>query len=136
MTAESTTLAGRAEIEALMVDECTITRGGDTGTMNETTLQYDDPEPGTTVYTGKCRVKHASGQASDRVIQYGEQAVSLWPFQVSIPVSVTGVQVDDIVTITSSTLDPDLVDTELRVRDVVRGTHITARRLGCELNAG
>lgn len=135
MTAETATLSGRAAAEALMVDTCTITRSATRGTFNETTLQYDSPTT-TSLYTGKCRVKPAGGQVSDRVVQFGEQAVSLWPFQVSVPISVENLAVDDLVTITASSLDPDLVGTVLRVRDVTQGTHITARRLGCEVNAG
>lgn len=134
MTAEATTLAGRTAAEELMVDECLITRGTTQGTFNTTTLEYDTVAA-TEVYDGKCRVKPTGGQASDRQAQAGERQIALWPFTVSVPISVTGIQPDDLVTVTASSLDADLVGLQLRVRSVVQGTHITARRLGCEVTA-
>lgn len=134
MTAASVTLAGRAAAEALMVDACTITRVTPGTVFNETTGQYDDTPPPTTVYTGKCRVKPRDN--ADRVVQYGQEAVSLWPYIVSIPMAESGVELDDIVTVTASALDTALVGAGFRVRQVLAGSHLTARRLGCERNAG
>jgi hypothetical protein len=133
MTAEAATLAGRAAAEQLMVDTCTISEAGGQGVFNETTGQYDGATS-STVYSGPCRVKPRDNQ--DRIRQFGEQTISLWPYLVSVPMSVTGIDVDALVTITTSELDPDLAGKVLRVRQVAQGSHITARRLGCELNAG
>lgn len=116
-----------------MVDACTITRTGSPGAFDETTGAYGAGTP-TTLYTGKCRVRPRDN--ADRIEQAGEQQVSFWPFIVSVPMSVQGVQVDDLVTITASELDADLVGTVLRVKQVLQGTHITARRLSCDVNAG
>jgi hypothetical protein len=129
VTIQTTTVTGRAFAEQLMQDTCTITRA-DAGTpvFNETTGAYTSSAP-TTVYTGPCRVKPRN--LADRVVDAGEQAVSLWPFQVSIPFAATDVELDDLVTVTAS-VDPSLVGRELRVRSVTRGTFVTARRLECE----
>jgi hypothetical protein len=132
MTAEAATLAGRVEAEALMVDTCTITRAAQ-GTFNETTLVYDS-NTSTTVYTGKCRVKPRDN--ADRVVQFGQEAVSLLPYVVSVPMSVEGVAIDDLVTVTNSVLDPELVGKVLRIRQTFVGSHITARRFGAEVNEG
>ncbi len=134
MSAQTTTLAGRAAAEELMVDACTVTRASAETTFNTTTLQYT-AVAATSVYTGKCRVRPSGGQASDRQAQAGERQVSLWPFVVSVPISVTGLAVDDLVTVTASALDADLGGLQLRIREVIQGTHITARRLGCEVIA-
>jgi len=129
----SATLAGRRAAEALMVDTCTITRGTSSQTFDPATGTYATT-PGVSVYTGPCRVKPAG--TSDRVVEAGGQAVSLFPFVVSVPISAVQFAVDDRVTVTVSTLDPALVGTVLRVVQVAAGSHLTARRLGCEVDAG
>lgn len=119
----------QADAESLMQDSCTITRAGSgTSTFDPATGTYTDPAS-TTVYTGKCRVKPRN--LVDRTVQAGEQQVSLWSFEVSVPVSATDVDLDDVVTVTGS-IDPSLVGRTLRVRSVARGTFLTARRLDCE----
>jgi hypothetical protein len=116
MTIQTTTVTGRAFADA------------GTPAFNETTGAYTPAAP-TTVYTGKCRVKPRN--LADRVVDAGEQTVSLWPFQVSIPFAAIDVELDDLVTVTAS-VDPSLVGRELRIRSVTRGTFVTARRLECE----
>ena len=109
-----------------MTDTITIIRV--TGrTFNETTGAYTNTT--TTVYSGKCRVKpHLSDTA--RQVEAGEQAVYLWPFTVTLPMTATGVEVGDVGTVGAS-LDPDLPGQELVVKDVIKGSQITGRRLGC-----
>lgn len=133
MSARTATLAGRRAAERLMTDACTITRGGAAGTFDEETLVY---AAGATsaIYSGACRVKPRDNQ--DQVVMAGDQPVSLWPYVVSVPMTVTGVEVDDLITVTACHLDPDLVGQVLRVRQVLQGSHLTARRMACEVNAG
>jgi len=133
MSASSATLAGRRGAEALMVDACTITRGTSSQTFDPATGEYVTT-PGETVYTGPCRVRPAG--TSDRVVDAGGQAVSLFPFVASVPITAVRFAVDDLVTVTASALDPALVGTVLRVAQVAAGTHLTARRLGAEVDAG
>lgn len=117
-----------------MQDSCTITAGAaeqvyDDNPASPTYDTYVTPA-GSSRYSGACRVKP---QETDREVEAGAETVSLWPFTVSIPMSVTGVELDDVVTITASPLDPSLVGTVLRVRQVAQGSHLTARRLACEI---
>ena len=129
MTAETATASGRTAAEGLMTDTCTITRANGEPTYNPSTLTYTTPTP-TTVYTGKCRVK-PSVLSGNTTVQAGEERVALWPFSISVPFSATDVELDDIVTVTSSA-DASLVGRPLRVRSIARGTNVTARRLDCE----
>lgn len=132
MSATGATLAGRVAAESLMVDACTITRATAGSTFDETTLTYSGGSSAT-LYSGKCRVKPRDN--ADRVVQYGERAVSFWPYIVSVPMSVTTVELNDVITVTASALDASLVGLSLRVREVLSGSHLTARRLSCEENA-
>lgn len=130
MTATSAVLAGRAAAEAVMQDACTITRGTPVKTFDPATGEYVIA-PGVSVYAGPCRVKAQNN--ADRVVETGAQAVSLFPYTVSVPVSAVVFEVDDTVTVTASALDPALVGLALRARQVAAGTYLTARRLGCEV---
>lgn len=129
MSSTAATLAGRLAAEAIMQDSCTITAGAAEQVYDPGTDAYVTPA-GASRYSGACRVKP---QDAGREVEAGAETVSLWPFLVSIPMSVTGVELDDLVTITASPLDPSLVGLVLRVRQVAQGSHLTARRIACEL---
>lgn len=127
MSAESATLAGRLAAERNMADACTITR--ETG-------RTTDPDTGlttktmATLYTGKCRVQQPGRMA--RPEQVGEAQVYQLLVDVQLPMSVTGLAVGDVVTITASSLDGDLVGRHFWLKDLAHKTHMTARRVGCE----
>ena len=129
MSAAGTTLAGRSAAEQLMVDACTISAPDTDGLLNETTGQYT-PVAGTQRYAGRCRVKVAATQDSQATA--GERIVSLRTYVVSLPMLVTSIKVDDVVRVTGSAMDAALSGTRMRVVDVAKGTHLTARRLICE----
>lgn len=118
--------AGRVRAESLMTDACTIAR--------PTTAPVTDPVSGavtypeTTIYTGRCRARPAGG---GHQVEAGEDITQVFGLRVSVPISVTGVRADDVVTVTASA-DGSLVGKRLRVREIERGSHITARRLRCE----
>lgn len=116
-----------------MFDSGTITRGGGGQVFDPASGQYVQTA-GQQVYAGKCRVKPRDN--ADRVVDAGGEAVTLVPFVVSVPISDVVYQVDDLVTVTVASLDPALAGTVLRVRQVIVGTHLTARRLGCEVDQG
>jgi hypothetical protein len=50
-------------------------------------------------------------------------------YVLQLPMSVTGVQVEDVVAITASGLDPDLPGRKFRVASQAAKTHASARRL-------
>lgn len=122
-------VSGQVAARRLMVDTCRLERPG-TGEQAITdwsTLDTPDPAP-TELYAGPCRVKPNGG---DRVVMAGDDPTTLLPFAVSVPPTVTDVRVDDVVVVLTSG-DPALVGRRLRIRSVAVGTHLTARRLGCE----
>lgn len=132
MTAIATTLAGRELAEVQMQDACTIVRPGPP-VLNEQTLQLATPT--TTLYVGKCRVsggrdiQQSTPQAGDRLVYEQSRTIS-------VPMTVLGLQVDDVVTVTASALDPDLIGRVFHVRALEHKTHLTARRLLCEETVG
>jgi|ERR1044071_811774 hypothetical protein len=127
MTAGIITIFGRAAIERLMVDSCVIRR-----LTGETT----DPASGVitptfaTLYTGKCRVQHQEAQAREE--NAGQQFLLMLVLRLQLPTSVTGLLVDDEVTITASTYDPDLVGRVFTIRDLMHKTHTTSRRVSIQ----
>lgn len=130
MTATGVTLRARAAAEALMVDACTITRPATAHTTDPTTgaVSYASGS----LYTGKCRVQMLQGTRGDALEQATERAISVQDAIVSVPMTVTGLRVDDVVTVTASVLDPDLVGRPYRVTSMTRKTYLTARRLICQ----
>jgi hypothetical protein len=124
MGIEATLARGRAAAEALMVDACVIKRVSSSTT---------DPNTGvvtptySTIYTGKCRVQQARAQGASADV--GEAALVLLRHEVQLPITVTGLQEGDQVTITASVNDADLVNRVFVVRDLGHKTHLTARRV-------
>lgn len=117
---------GRAAAESLMVDTCTITRttgettNEDTGVVTPTTA---------TVYTGRCRIQQSQLGADSTPSDPGEAYVRLVAFELQVPMSVVGLRVQDVITITASALDPDLVGRAFNVLGLAHKTHATARRV-------
>ena len=129
ITAELPNMRERAE--ALMVDTCTITSGEASTTFDPNTGTYTTT-PGSTVYTGKCRV-----QVTDSVTttgeNVGEQLVITERVTISIPVSADPVPINSVVTITAvDDISTVAVGAQYRVTGSHAGTHKTARRLPCE----
>jgi hypothetical protein len=124
MSAASVLARGRAAAEALMVDACSIRRktGETTGAGGYVTPTYGAP-----LYTGKCRVQQAAAQAQQQ--DPGEAYVLMLRLEVQLPMSVTGLEPEDEVTITASVHDEDLVDRVFLIRDLAHATHKTARRV-------
>jgi hypothetical protein len=122
MSASTAALKGQAAAERNMVDACVVKHksGETTGAGGVVTPTYS------TLYTGKCRVQSnaLTRQGSD----IGEAYVIVERHEVQLPMSVTGLQEGDQITITASG-DADLVGRVFTVRDVLRKTHLTARRV-------
>lgn len=129
MSRASVLARGRAAAEAGMVDACTIRRVTGTTTDRDTgaiTKTYLSPNP----YAGKCRVQQHQAQA--RSEDAGEDYTLLLTLEVQLPMSVTGLQSGDEVTMTSSVSDPDLPGRLFRIRDLAHKSEATARRVQCE----
>lgn len=119
-------MRGRALAEQLMVDTCTVTRitgestNEDTGVVTPTT---------STVYTGRCRVQQSQLGADSTPADPGEAYVRLVAFEMQLPMSVVGLRIGDVITITASALDPDLVGRAFNILGLAHKTHATARRI-------
>lgn len=127
MSATTAVLAGRRAAEALMVDACTIQRV--TGTSTNDTTGVVTPTY-SMIYAGKCRVQQIVPVSKPADI--GQAQVWLQRLELQVPISVTGIASDDLVTITASLLDADLVGRTFRVRELGHKTHLTARRVQLE----
>lgn len=117
---------GRAAALISMVDACTITRvtGRTTNTTTGAVTQTTS-----TIYTGACRIQQHQAQAQREDV--AEDHLLLLRLEVQVPMTVTGVEVGDRVTITASARDADLVGRVLLVRELAHKTDATARRIGC-----
>lgn len=120
---------GRAAAEALMVDACTVVRQG-TPTTNPDTGAVTHPT--TSIYSGKCRFQStsSSGPATAAPQDLGGASVLVSTPVLQLPVAVTTVQPDDLVTCTASAHDPGLVGKTWRARPNPRGTHKTKTTIG------
>jgi hypothetical protein len=110
-----------------MTDTATITRGA---------VPTFDPNTGletgsaTTVHSGPCMVKMPTAVEVERL--FGEEQVTATRFIAVFPHDVTGVQVDDVVTVTDSE-DADLLAVQLKVVAVPRRSHTLYKGFGCEV---
>lgn len=127
MSAETALARGRAMIEGLMVDTCTIVRLTD-GILNQQTGER--PPVSTTVYAGKCRTQqHTPGGAT--LTDEGEASRSMLRRELQLPIAGTeDIRVGDQATITAAPNDADLVGRVFRVAELAGKSHATARRLG------
>lgn len=129
MSASDAAARGQRLAGSLMADAVAVTRvtgrslGEDTGRLAET---------GAAVWSGPARLRPA---ASDSTRVAGERADSVRSYVVSLPLTATAVLPGDRVTVTSS-LDTALTGAVLTVQGQAEGTHLTARRLACELVEG
>ncbi len=120
----------RVEAESRMVEACTIAHPGGAATFDPNTGAYTDPA-GTVFYTGPCEVQVSDGVTAQDS-EAGGTELTVLRLMVKIPVAVEGVVIDDVVTVTASLLDPDLVGRVFRVTAGHAKSFLTARRLQVE----
>ena len=124
MTAVEATLRGRTAAEALMVDACRITSGGEVVT---------DPQTGevtrgrTTVYEGKCKVQSKDSAVSNP--EAGGATFTVVSRQVHIPVNAAEILDGHEVEITASLLNAFTVGKVYRVEGFTPDSFDTAYRL-------
>lgn len=119
---------GRAAAEAGMTDTCTIRRRTGVATdpdTGATVPAYLSPDP----YAGKCRVQQHQASADRKDV--GQDFLLILSLEVQLPVSVTGLQVGDEITITAATYDSDLVGRVFKIHDLAHKSEPTARRVQC-----
>jgi hypothetical protein len=127
VSVRGTTLAGRRAAEARMTETCSITKPG-TGepVRNDTSGKLTEPDP-VEVYADKCRVRMIALADRQTLVAQGH-LFSTDDLILSVPMKVTGIKVGMTVTMTASSMDPDLVDQIYNVQAVLRGSQSTARR--------
>lgn len=108
----------QAMAESLMVDECTISRPG-----------ANPGDADVTTYSGKCRVRVTQTVQ----VAAGTPGTELGHYrtEIHIPVSASGVQFNDKVSITAS-INPALVGTSTYISGMPAQTAGSAQRLWCE----
>lgn len=126
MSARGVTRRGRRMAESLMVDRCEIRRPPTPGALDPATGTRP-LVPGAVVYTGRCKVQ--TYEAHESTPQSGQHVYSVQRYYVHIPTSVSGVAVDDQITVTASELDPPLVGRTYRVAGLLHKSMATANRL-------
>jgi hypothetical protein len=131
MSAESTILRGRAAAIRLMIDACTIKRLSGQSTNLQTAVVTDTY---TTLYSGKCRIQRVRGQrlGSAHPAIIGAAQIYQQPLAVHVPVTVLGIILQDIVTVTASLMEPDLVGRSFWVQVLPPKTLTTAHRYGLQ----
>lgn len=106
-----------------MVDACAIRRrtGESVGADGAITPTY------ATLYAGKCRVQQVTAEPTPA--DPGEDRELLVRLTVQLPMSVTGVQPGDEITVTASAHDPDLPGRVFLVQGLHHKTEATSRRV-------
>ena len=124
MSAVDAVLDGRQAAEALMIDTCRITSGGEVVT---------DPETGevtrgrTTVYEGKCKVQSKDSAVSNP--EAGEASFTVVSRQIHIPANAAEIRDGYEVEITASLLNSFTVGKVYRVEGFTPDSFDTAYRL-------
>lgn len=124
MSRASVTARGRAAALQGMVDACTIQHR--TGSSTDQDTGVDTPTY-SQIYSGPCRFQVSAPSASESDV--GEAQVYVSQTILQLPMTVVGVGNEDVVTCTSSALDPDLPGRKFTVKGVLRKTHVTSRRI-------
>jgi len=127
MSAASLIARGQRAAESLMVDTCTVKY--QSGTSFNGTTGLEEPTY-TTRFTSPCKVQARELQSSER--DSGGHEATIVRMSVHLPMSAGAVSVDDIVTITASAHDAQLVGRTFRVLTPVGKSFATARRVEVE----
>lgn len=99
------------------------------GPLDEDTGQYTKI-PGELKYAGPAKIQTTDTIGNDA--DAGDRNVIQTRFRVDLPMSAPAAEVDDIFTVTTSDLDPELAGCRFRVASLTHKTFMTARRLAVE----
>lgn len=115
---------------SMLIDEGTISRPGTGGgTIDPVTGDYTPPA-GTTIYDGRCRVRHPTAQ--EQQVVFGDINTTVSRYTVDLPYDAPLVAVGDVFTLTS-TADPELAGVPMRVASIVGKSVLIYRQLGLEV---
>lgn len=114
----------RRKQRALFRDQGRIDRPSDTVSFDEITGE-ETPDPPAVIYEGPLQVRPAT-RRSGRDLQVGETEVRASDFELKLPVN-TAVIENDVLTLTASSFDTELVGRTFRLTDVLRDGRQIAR---------
>lgn len=121
--------SGRRMAVSRMTDTCTVTRG-DGGEVLDPATDKWVPVPAVSVYSGVCRVKHATTGAAQ--VDAGSQLLAVSQLELHVPVSAVGIGVGDRVEITGSATRAEQVGRVFTVTAEFDGSQTTALRFRVE----
>lgn len=124
MTVTSATLKGRQAAERNMKDSCQVRRASSKPTTDNATGKVT--RESSEVYVGKCRLQQTLAQASTK--EAGEHVFTEQGIQWQTPVGSGPFKVGDMVTMTSSELDGQLVGKVYRVEELFNKSQATSQR--------
>lgn len=128
MSASEATEAGREAAEEEMVDAGELRGPEVKGPINPDGTY--PVIPGALKYSGKAKAQ--TTDAIGHATEAGERIVMETRFEIHLPMSAPQAAVDDVWTMTSSELDPQLVGKRFRVASMIQKSFMTARRLAVE----
>ena len=116
-----------------MVDQMTFRRLTGRGAINDTTLLYPS-EIETTFAQTFALIRPFSGSVIP--VEFGQEEQTRIDYIVAVPWDHDELRPDDVGTVDTTVLDPDLVGKLLIVRGVAYGSYRTKTRLACEMALG
>lgn len=131
MTQRTAVAAGRRAAERNMLDTCTVKT-----VVSVTTDEAGDPviTYGPTLYEGRCKVQTFEPQ--EHSSEVGGGTVTSQRYAVHVPVGAFAPAHDQVVTIVTAALDPNLPGRAFRVVALLHKSAATAYRLGVEEVSG
>ncbi|TFD61128.1 hypothetical protein E3T43_01265 [Cryobacterium sp. Hh7] len=116
---------GRAQANARMSESVTVTTTTPGTTMDETTGTY--PDVIVSHYAGIARIKYPTLTVSEKT-PVG-QTLAAQDVTLHLPVGLASqVSVDDVVTVTGSTVDSDLIGCVFRIKGLAQAGQVSAHR--------
>jgi hypothetical protein len=129
MSPRTATARGRRAMSNLTLDCAQVTRLGAPVFDPDTGLMTDTAE---IVYSGPCRLMQTVRGSQEDARLFGEQSVTASRFIACFPYDVTGITIDDVVTI-EETEDSDLLARRFRITAIPMGTFTIYKAFPCEV---
>lgn len=115
---------GRRAAERNMTDACAVVRPGTKPVTDPVTGKVT--RPSSPVYSGRCRLQQSLAQATTQ--EAGEHVYTEQGIRWDTPVGSGPFKIGDMVAITASELDGQLVDKVFRVEELFNKSQATAQR--------
>ena len=129
MSFSSAVAAGRRAANSRMSESVTVTTAAPGTTMDESTGTY--PDIITSHYAGIARIKYPTLTVSEKT-PVG-QTLAAQDVTLHLPVGLASqVRVDDVVTVTYSSVDPDLIGRTFRIKGLGQAGQVSASRFPVE----